>query len=87
MADKACVRLDDEILERRRRVSRRFVDASRWKRAMQAELRLLTWRYLRKATGLAIPVAIGVLVAFALTGGGLPISADIAASPVFSLFP
>ena len=74
---KACVKLDDRFLERRRRAWRRWASTGKWKAALERDLRPRSWRFIERATGLIVPIAIGILLVFILKQGGVPLVADL----------
>jgi len=77
MEAKACVRITDRIMAGRRRALRRFVEAATWKRVLKKELVPRSWRFLEKATGLIVPVAVGLLLIYILTEGAMPFVAQM----------
>ena len=77
MEAKACVRITDRIMAGRRRALRRFVEAAAWKRILRKELVPRSWRFLEKATGLIVPVAVGLLLIYILTEGAMPFAAQM----------
>ena len=77
MEAKACIRVTDRIIAGRRRALRRFVEAAAWKRILRKELVPRSWRFFERATGLIVPVAVGLLLIYILTEGAMPFVAQM----------